>query len=152
MSSQARHPTSRETFQGDVNDINEEFDFETSNRRFNKIASEDEYKQQSDPSAEPSWQMPLNSHDTTQHAPIYDKQKSFFDNISSTETSDGTRPGRQQHRTTNQDTFGYDSYSQRPKHRSAGNYSNRRGGGGGGGYPNQYRQGHQSNGYYYQQY
>lgn len=145
MSSQVRYPTSRETFQGDVNDINDEFDFESSNRKFNKIASEDEFKQQNDSSVDPSWQMPLDNHLNAEHAPIYDKKKSFFDNVSSTETTDGSRSMRHQHRTTNQDTFGYDSYAQRPKQRSAGNYSNRRGGGNG----NQYRPGNQSNGYYY---
>jgi len=144
-SSQNRHSTGRETFQGDVNDFNAEFDFEMSNRKFNKLASEDEFKQQNDSSAiELSWSKPFDSQLTAEHAPIYDKKKSFFDNISATETLDGSKSTRHQHRTTNQDTFGYDSYSQRGKYRSmANNNSYRRGGN-----ANQYRQGNQSNGYF----
>lgn len=153
MSSQSRHGPGRETFQGDVNDFNDEFDFETSNRSFNKLASEDEYKQQTDALKDLSWQRPSNSQAQSDHAPIYDKTKSFFDNIPASESSDGSRSAQMQHhqyhhqqprRVMNQETFGYDSYAQRAKNqRSAGNNQYRRAN------PNQQRQGNQSNGYYY---
>jgi hypothetical protein len=129
----------RETFYDNGNDYNDDFDFETSNLKFNKIASEDEFKQQSDSSIQ-SIQPTNDSGEPHEYEPIYDKKKSFFDNTAPEETLDGQAP--MYNRTRNQDTFGYDRYQQQRY---------RGGGGGVGGYRrpnNNYRQ--QGNENFYQ--
>jgi hypothetical protein len=107
------------TFNDNGNLYDDEFDFETSNRKFNKLASEDEFKQQADSTHQylhPSMDNDL----TAEHKPLYDKKRSFFDNITAQETSD--LPVPMYHRSRNQDTFGNngnDRY-QRQKYRGGG--------------------------------
>jgi hypothetical protein len=95
----------RETFYDSGSNYDGDFDFETSNRKFNKIASEDEFKQHS----ESPNQFLYSNNDpglNTEYEPIYDKKKSFFDNTAPEETTDGQGP--MYNRSRNQDTFGYD--------------------------------------------
>lgn len=98
----------RETFDDNGNFYENDFDFESSNRKFNKLASEDEFKQQSNEG--PLIEEDLSSAD---YKPLYDKKKSFFDNITLQETSD--LPVPIYHRSRNQDTFGGNDRYQRPK-------------------------------------
>ncbi len=106
----------RETFYDNGSNYDDDFDFETSNRKFNKIASEDEFKQQSD---SPN-QFLHSTNETTEYEPIYDKKKSFFDSIALEETSDGQAP--MYNRTRNQDTFGYDRNQQQRNRGGGGGY------------------------------
>lgn len=119
----------RETFNDNGNNYDDDFDFESSNQKFNKIASEDEFKQQSE-SPHQLFQQPM--HDprlnNSEYEPIYDKKKSFFDHSAAEDIGDASAP--MYNRTRNQDTFGYDRYSQQQQ-RNRGGY--RRGN-------NQYRQ------------
>jgi len=128
MNNQQRRPGgggNRETFYDNGNNYDDDFDFETSNRKFNKIASEDEFKQHSE-----SPNQFLYSNDdpglTTEYEPIYDKKKSFFDNTASEEITDGQGP--MYNRTRNQDTFGYDRNQYQRNRGGAGyrrpNYNN----------------------------
>ena len=109
----------RETFHDNGNDYDDDFDFETSNLKFNKIASEDEFKQQSD-SPNQLIQPTNHSGETHEYEPIYDKKKSFFDNIAPEETSDPQAP--MYNRTRNQDTFGYDRNQQQRNRGGGGGY------------------------------
>ena len=137
----------RETFHGDPNNYSADFDFEGSNQKFNKIASEDEFKQQADDSASPFQQNPVDNQSTPDFAPLYDKKKSFFDNSVLTTQSDGPRRPHF-NRSSNQDTFGHDAYHQRqpnraigPTYRRANNNNN----------SNNYRQQGNDDSYYRQQ-
>jgi hypothetical protein len=137
----------RETFNDSGNTYDDDFDFETSNRKFNKIASEDEFKQQSE--SPNQFLHSINDPGlTSEYEPIYDKKKSFFDNITVEDTSD--MPVPMYNRSRNQDTFGSDRY-QRQKYRGGGN---------GGGYRrsnynnnnnNNYRQQQGNEDFYYRQ-
>ena len=109
----------RETFHGDSNNYNADFDFEGSNQKFNKIASEDEFKQHTDGSDSPFQQIPIDNQSTPEYAPLYDKKKSFFDNSVLTTQSEGPRR-MPYNRSNNQNTFGYDSYQQRQPNRAVG--------------------------------
>lgn len=116
----------RETFHDNGNNYDDDFDFETNNRKFNKIASEDEFKQQTETIPQPIQPM---SSSTTEYEPIYDKKKSFFDNITHEDTSDVPIP--MYNRSRNQDTFGNDrNQYQRNRggaiggHRRSNNYNN----------------------------
>ena len=101
----------RETFLDNGNNYDDEFDFETSNQKFDKIASEDEFKQQSESSNQFLYHQPIpHSGQTTDYEPIYDRKKSFFDQAAHEETSDVQAP--MYNRTRNQDTFGYDRNQQ----------------------------------------
>ncbi len=132
----------RETFHDNGNNFDDEFDFETSNQKFNKIASEDEFKQHSE-SPNQFLQTQHDPHSSTEYEPIYDKKKSFFDNVALEETTDVQGP--MYNRSRNQDTFGYDR-NQRQR--------NRGGSGGGGGYRrpnNNYRQQQGTENFYHRQ-
>lgn len=115
----------RETFQNNPNDYEADFDFETSNLKFNKLTSDDEPKN-SNELASPK-QLDLQS--SSDYPTLYDKKKSFFDNLVLNEPSDGLQ-GHKFNRSKNTDTFGSDGY-QRNNYRSNG-YGNSSGGGGGG--------------------
>jgi hypothetical protein len=92
----------RETFQDNPNDYDADFDFEISNRKFNKLTSEDEFKNPTDLPSDPQ----VNNDSSTEHPPLYDKKRSFFDNLATTEPSDGSNYNR----SNNKDTFGNDGY------------------------------------------
>lgn len=113
----------RETFQNNTNDYDADFDFETSNQQFNKLTNDSEGK----PDAELAQQPQVEAD----HPLLYDKKKSFFDNLVINEPSDAAGP-RSFNRSKNTDTFGADGY-QRPKYRSNGNGYRR--------FNNQFRQG-----------
>ncbi|CAF0735246.1 unnamed protein product [Adineta steineri] len=106
----------RETFQNNPNDYDDDFDFETSNLKFNKLTSEDEFKHQAD--------VPLQTQDDidspTDYPLLYDKKKSFFDNLAITDPSDNTSAPHMYNRSKNTDTFGNDGY-QRQNNRYNGN-------------------------------
>ena len=115
----------RETFYDNRNPYEDEFDFETSNRKFNKLSSEDEFKQQPD-STNQFLQPSMDDDLTADFKPLYDKKKSFFDNITAQETSD--LPVPMYHRSRNQDTFGNSGNDrfQRQKYRGGGEGGYRR--------------------------
>ncbi|CAF1491741.1 unnamed protein product [Adineta steineri] len=133
----------RETFHDNGNSYENDFDFETSNRKFNKIVSEDELKQQPE---SPNHFLHLNNSPSlnAEFEPIYDKRKSFFDNIAPEDSADPSAP--MYNRSRNQDTFGNDRF-QRQRGRGAA--------GGGGGYRrsnnNNYRQQQGNEDFYYRQ-
>ncbi|CAF0876323.1 unnamed protein product [Adineta steineri] len=106
----------RETFQNNPDDYDDDFDFETSNLKFNKLTSEDEFKHQAD--------VPLQTQDDidspTDYPLLYDKKKSFFDNLAITDPSDNTSAPHMYNRSKNTDTFGNDGY-QRQNNRYNGN-------------------------------
>ena len=127
----------RETFHDNGYNYNDDFDFETSNRKFNKIANDDEFKQQS----ESPNQFLYSNNDpglTSEYEPIYDKKKSFFDNPAPEETTDVQGP--MYNRSRNQDTFGYDRNQ----------YQRNRGGGDGYRRPNNNNYRQQGNENFYQ--
>jgi hypothetical protein len=138
MSNQQRRPGNgnRETFNDNGHRYDDDFDFETSNRNFNKLTNEDEFKQQPDSSTNPYVYSQNDTGLTAEHTPLYDKKKSFFDNTTQEDTSDGQAP--MYNRSRNQDTFGYERYQ-----------NHRGGGGGGGGYrrPNRQQQGNENSFY-----
>ncbi|CAF1217751.1 unnamed protein product [Didymodactylos carnosus] len=122
----------RETF----NDLpfESDFDFDQSNQKFDKIASESEFNKQS-PLADYSESSQTNN---VQHSKLlkninsdidtnvtytYDKKKSFFDNISCSMSTgnDGISEQNPNYRPKNQETFG-NSYYQR---RQDNNYNRR---------------------------
>ena len=111
----------RETFQNNPNDYDADFDFETSNLKFNKLTSDDEPKNPTE-FASPK-QLDLES--SSDYPTLYDKKKSFFDNLVLNEPSDGPA-GHKFNRSKNSDTFGSDGY-QRNNYRSNG-YGNTGGG------------------------
>ena len=130
----------RETFDDNGDTYDDDFDFETNNRKFNKLASEGEFKEQS----ESSNQFLQSNKDfdlVNDYEPIYDKKKSFFDHITHEDTSNVSAP--MYNRTRNQDTFGYDR-NQRQNYR-----------GDSGGYRrfnyNNYRQQQRHDDFYYRQ-
>ncbi|CAF1383915.1 unnamed protein product [Rotaria sp. Silwood1] len=131
----------RETFHDNGNIYDDDFDFETNNRKFNKLISEDEFKEQSE-SSNQFLNFKHDSNLTNDYEPIYDKKKSFFDNIALEDTSNVSAPMYNYSR--NQDTFGNDR-NQRQKYR--GNSS--------GGYRrsnyNNYRQQQRNDDFYYRQ-
>lgn len=135
--------SNRETFNDNGNSYDDEFDFESNNRKFNKLASEDEFKEQ----VELPDPVLLSKHDSdsAEYQPIYDKKKSFFDSIASEDASNVSGP--MYNRSRNQDTFGNDR-NQRQRYR--GNT-----GGSGGGYRrsnyNNYRQQQGNDDFYYRQ-
>jgi hypothetical protein len=140
MNNQQRRPGgggggNRETFYDNGNNYNDDFDFETSNRKFNKIVSEDEFKQQSE---SPNQFLYSNNEPglTTEYEPLYNKKKSFFDNVTLEETSDVQTP--MYNRSRNQDTFGNDRNQ----------YQRNRGGGA---YAGGYRRSNNNNNYNYRQ-
>jgi hypothetical protein len=116
---QRRGGGNRETFHDGGNDYDDDFDFETSNRKFNKIVSEDEFKQQSD-SPNQFLHSTNDSGQNQEYEPIYDKKKSFFDNITLEETQDVQAP--MYNRSRNQDTFGYDRNQQQRNRGGGGGY------------------------------
>ncbi|CAF0842648.1 unnamed protein product [Adineta ricciae] len=125
MSYQQRRPGggNRETFHDHSNNYDKEFDFETSNRKFNKITSEEEFKQQSE---SPDDFLHLNEkHDSNaDFESVYDKKKSFFDNMALEDTGDVSGP--MYNRSRNQDTFGNDRYQRQRGRGSAGGGGYRR--------------------------
>ena len=137
MSNPSRRPGgNRETFQGDLNDINDEFDFESNNRNFKKLTSEEESAQGQ--TSQPKVPAVVETATANDFKPIYDKKKSFFDNPMTTNLSDSSM---MPHRTLNQETFGNDGYSRRSKHRGNGNFYRRTN--------NQHRPANNSNGQSY---
>lgn len=118
----------RETFNDSGNNYDDDFDFESSNQKFNKIASEDEFKQQSESSNQLFQHQIHDSQSNAEYEPMYDKKKSFFDNSA---VEDPAEP--MYNRTRNQDTFGYDRYQQQQRNRGGSIGGYRRGN-------NQYRQ------------
>lgn len=100
----------RETFDSYGNQFDDEFDFESNNRKFNKITSDEEFEQ---------IKTSIENHQQT----AYDKKKSFFDNITLQENGDLSVPVY--HRSKNQETFGNnhhnDRFQQRSKFRPNGN-------------------------------
>jgi hypothetical protein len=109
----------RETFQDNPNDYDADFDFETSNRKFNKLTNEDEFKHPMDLTPNQSLQPPIDTDSSAEYPPLYDKKKSFFDNLAITEPSDAST-SYMYNRSKNTDTFGNDGY-QRQNNRSNGN-------------------------------
>jgi hypothetical protein len=109
----------RETFQNNPNDYDDDFDFETSNRKFNKLTSDEEFKHPTDLTTDQSIQPQIDTDSTTDYPLLYDKKKSFFDNLALTEPSDGST-SYMRNRSKNSDTFGNDGY-QRQNYRSNGN-------------------------------
>lgn len=109
----------RETFQDNPNDYDADFDFETSNLKFNKLTNEDESKNSTDLPTRQSFQPQTDIDSSAEYPPIYDKKKSFFDNIAITEPSDAPT-SYMYNRSKNTDTFGNDGY-QRQNNRSNGN-------------------------------
>ena len=127
----------RETFYDNGMHYDDEFDFESSNRKFNKITNEEEFKQPAD--SLQTFKLAIESHQdgSIEYQPVYDKKKSFFDNISLQETTD--LPVPMYHRSRNQDTFGNNHHNdryQRSKYRGNGN---------GNGYGGQRRTNYQNN-------
>ena len=114
MLNQQRRPGggNRETFQDNPNDYDADFDFETSNLKFNKLTSEEELKNPSDSTI----QAPINPDSSSDYLALYDKKRSFFDNLLLKEPSDGPT-SHMYNRSKNTDTFGHDGY-QRQYHRS----------------------------------
>jgi hypothetical protein len=120
----------RDAFQDNVQNYDADFDFETSNRTFNKLASADEFKQQTDSTGHFDHRQFINKNNetTTDYALLHDKKKSFFDNTTVKHTSNGSKTSAN-HRTNNMTTFGYDGQVQRLNarpvvntHRRANNY------------------------------
>ncbi|CAF1411700.1 unnamed protein product [Rotaria sp. Silwood1] len=109
----------RETFQGNPNDYDDDFDFETSNRKFHKLTSEDELKHRNDLPTHQPLQLHMDKNAIDEHQPIYDKKKSFFDNLAGTEQSDAPL-SYNSNRLKNKDTFNNDTY-QHYNNRSNGN-------------------------------
>ncbi len=102
----------RETFQDNPNDYDADFDFETSNLKFNKLTNDDESKNPIDLTIQPQ----IDTDSSSEYPPLYDKKRSFFDNLAATESSDGPT---MYNRSKNTDTFGNDGY-QRSNYRSNG--------------------------------
>jgi len=102
----------RETFQNNPNDYDADFDFETSNLKFNKLTSGD------DLTTNQSHQPQIDNNLSTEYSVLYDKKKSFFDNLAITEPSDAST-SFMHNRSKNRDTFGNDGY-QRYNNRSNG--------------------------------
>lgn len=112
-SNQQRRPGvggNRETFQDNPNDYDADFDFESNNMKFNKLTGEDDFK------------SPLEQESPVQTnvdaSPLYDKKKSFFDNLALGDAADGPI-SYSNNRSKNHDTFGYNGY-QRQNNRSNG--------------------------------
>ena len=148
MNNQQRRPGTggnRETFHDHGNNYNDDFDFETSNQKFNKITTEEDLQQP----APSSNQFLQSNNDSADHEPIYDKKKSFFDNTHSEETSDMSGP--MYNRSRNYDTFGNDRNQRqggnRGGYRRTNNSNNYRQQQGNENY--QYRQNNNNNGYQY---
>ena len=114
----------RETFQDNPTDYENDFDFETSNLKFNKLTNEDGFKNQSDLTPNQFIQPQIDTDSTAEHPVLYDKKKSFFDNLAATATSDAPA-SYGYNRSKNQDTFGDDGY-QRHNNRSSGGGGYRR--------------------------
>ncbi|CAF3321081.1 unnamed protein product [Rotaria socialis] len=111
---QQRYPGShgggnRETFQGNPDDYDDEFDFETSNQKFNKLTSDDELKPQNDFTRNHPAQLQIDNDLMSVHPTVYDKKKSFFDNLAPTEQSDASAL-HGYNRSRNKDTFNHDGY------------------------------------------
>lgn len=104
----------RETFQNNTNDYDADFDFETSNLKFNKLTSDEDVKNPMDFAIPKRIETDLSSDQPA----LYDKKKSFFDNLVLNEPSDGPT-GHMYNRSKNSDTFGTDGY-QRNNYRSNG--------------------------------
>lgn len=96
MNSQRRFGN-RETFQDNGSHYDDDFDFESSNQQFTKITSEEDFSQHQQ-------QQQLKQQFNTEHEVIYDKKKSFFDNVAADEPSDNY--GSMYNRSRNTDTFG----------------------------------------------
>ena len=97
MNSQRRFGGNRETFQNNGNNFDDDFDFETSNQKFTKITSEEEFNAHQ--------QQQQQQQFNAEHEAIYDKKKSFFDNVTTDELSDNY--GSMYNRSTNTETFGH---------------------------------------------
>lgn len=113
----------RETFQTNVNEMGDDFDFESSNRNFQKLTSEND-KEQEKP-IKTSQIQPVEQNQAAaanDFQPIYDKSRSFFDNSTTTNTTETSKFNR----VSNQDTFGSDGYSRRPYRGRIQNFNNRR--------------------------
>ncbi|CAF3754465.1 unnamed protein product [Rotaria sordida] len=132
----------RETFQDNPNDYDNDFDFETSNRKFNKLTTEDEFKHGNDLITNQPIQLQIDNNSIDDYQPIYDKKKSFFDNLIGTEQSD-VPISYNYNRSKNQDTFNNDNYQ---------HYNNRSNGNGYRQSNNNYRQHqHGNEGFHYKQ-
>lgn len=100
----------RETFQDNPNDYDADFDFESSNMKFNKLTDDDDLKTPLD--------LPNPIEQNLDSSPLYDKKRSFFDNLALGDASDGSALFSN-NRPKNQETFGYNGY-QRQNNRSNG--------------------------------
>lgn len=127
--------SNRETFQDNANSYDDEFDFESNNRKFNKITNEDELIEQVNV-------LKQDLNNSAEYEPIYDKKKSFFDNITLEDTSNVSGP--MYNRSRNQDTFGNDRNKRQNNRGNSGN---------GGGFRrsnyNNYRQQQRNDDFYY---
>ena len=99
----------RRTFLGNSNDYDNNSDFEANNRKFNKLASANEFKNQTNLTIKNSSQPKSHTTLRSESSPLYDKKRSFFYNLRETE---------QVHRATsyahnhlkNRETFGNNVY------------------------------------------
>ncbi|CAF4939316.1 unnamed protein product, partial [Rotaria socialis] len=112
----------RETFNDHRNNYEGEFDFETNNRKFNKITNEDDLKEHAE-SPDQFFNLKQDPNLSSDFEPIYDKKKSFFDNMTVEDTSNVSAP--MYNRSRNQDTFGNQRNSTGGGYRRS-NYNNYR--------------------------
>jgi hypothetical protein len=111
----------RETFQDNPDDYENDFDFETSNLKFNKLTNEDGFKNQSDLTPNQFIQPQIDADSTAEHPVLYDKKKSFFDNLAATAPSDAPA-SYGYNRSKNQDTFGDEGYQRHNNRSNGGGY------------------------------
>ncbi|CAF3779474.1 unnamed protein product [Rotaria magnacalcarata] len=112
----------REAFNDHRHNYEDEFDFETNNRKFNKITNEDDLKEQAE-CPDQFFNLKQNPNLSSDFEPIYDKKKSFFDNMTVEDTSNVSGP--MYNRSRNQDTFGNERNSTGGGYRRS-NYNNYR--------------------------
>ncbi|CAF0820522.1 unnamed protein product [Didymodactylos carnosus] len=126
----------RETFNDSA--FESDFDFDQSNLKFDKIASESEFKQHLPPTDYPTSlsqtnnvqnnksSKNMNSSQSNDGAYTYDKKKSFFDSISCSTSSgiDGAHGQNPNYRTKNQETFGNSYYQRRKDYNRQPTYNN----------------------------
>lgn len=117
----------RETFQGFPDDIDDEFDFETSNSKFHKLTTDDEAKHENNVATNHSLPFKFDNDTTVEHPSVYDKKKSFFDNLAVSEQSEMPKShgyGRSTNNTYRQNQYGSDNfhYKQHNNNRNAYNY------------------------------
>jgi len=149
-SPRGRAPTTRP--QREPLKFESDFDFEKSNANFDKDQIEKELKQKLSICDKPekaavavNGEKEASNHSADEgeiedgdedHELYYDKNKSFFDNISCEATERAKGPSWREERKLNTETFGVGStnYYRHRGYRGRGGYRGYRGGGGGGGY------------------